>query len=374
VVEQLRRSEFLVTQHGVYLDHATFGPLPASNIRAAAAMLDSLANPDAEGLGGTQLLESVRFQAAIMLHCDPGRVALLKSTSEGLGLLAQGLDWRAGDEVVVYERDFWGCLAPFLRLADIGVCVRLVPDLGRGRFDLDDLERLLTPRTRAVCLSVVNRATGMRAPVEAIGDVCRDRGLWYALDAAQALGVHRIDAPNLSADIVAAHGYKFLASGFGVAPTYCSERALAELRVPQVGWKNTRLAATEPNVELVTANAERYESTMPSLPTLAGMLESLRLLNSVDDSVREHRAVALIRSLREQVRARGYEVVSSSRPDEGSALLVVRHPSLPADEVARLLRSAEVACGVVDDCLRFSAHFYNTDEDVSQLLAALPAV
>ena len=113
MVEQLRRSEFLVTQRGVYLDHATFGPLPASNIRAAAAMLDSLANPDAEGLGGTQLLESVRFQAAIMLHCDPGRVALLKSTSEGLGLLAQGLDWRAGDEVIVYERDFWGVLRRF---------------------------------------------------------------------------------------------------------------------------------------------------------------------------------------------------------------------------------------------------------------------
>ena len=121
-------------------------------------------------------------------------------------------------------------------------------------------------------------------------------------------------------------------------------------------------------------NAERYESTMPSLPTLAGMLESLRLLNSVDDSVRERRAVTLIRSLAEQVQARGYEVVSSSRPAESSALLVVRNPSMPADEVARLLRSAEVACGVVDDCLRLSAHFYNTDEDVSQLLAALPVV
>ena len=209
-------------------------------------MLDSLANPDAEGLGGTQLLESVRFQAATMFHSEPGRVALLKSTSEGLGLLAQGLDWRAGDEVIVYERDFLGCLAPFLPLEDIGVCVRLVPDLGRYRFDLDDLERLLTPRTRAVCLSVVNRATGMRAPVEAIGDVCRDRGLWYALDAAQALGVHRIVAPNLNTDIVAATATSSRLR-IGVAPTYCSERALAELRVPQIGWKNTRLAATEPN-------------------------------------------------------------------------------------------------------------------------------
>ena len=59
-----------------------------------------------------------------MLHCEPRHVSLLKSTGEGLGLLAQGLDWRDGDEVVVYEHEFSGCLAPFLHLHDRGVRVR----------------------------------------------------------------------------------------------------------------------------------------------------------------------------------------------------------------------------------------------------------
>ena len=254
MVEQLRRSEFLVTQRGVYLDHATFGPLPASNIRAAAAMLDSLANPDAEGLGGTQLLESVRFQAAIMLHCDPGRVALLKSTSEG---------WPAGARPRLARRR----RGDRLRAGFLGVSCRRFsgsrghrrmrphcsPTLSAARFDLDDLERLLTPPTRAVCRSVVNRAH--RHARSGRGDrrrLPRDRGLWYALDAAQALGGPR---PGSTRPISTQTSSPRTATSSSppdsaLRPPIARSGRLAELRVPQVGWKNTRLAATEPNGEL----------------------------------------------------------------------------------------------------------------------------
>ncbi len=366
MVEALRESEFPVTHECAYLDHATFGPLPASNVRAATEALAALSRPDATALGGTALLDSVRSEAATMLHCEPARVALLKSTSEGLGLLAQGLDWGAGDEVIVHADDFWGCLAPFVDLKRLGLRLRFLPNTGA-------IETLVTPRTRAVVLSMVDRATGTRAPVEAIGALCRERGLWYALDAAQALGVSKVDALALGADIVAAHGYKFLASGFGVALTYCSPRALEQLRVPQVGWKNSTLTATESSLLLEhPETAERFESTMPSLPVLAGMAESLRLLNSVDDVVRQRRAVALIQSVADELRRRGFEVVSSAEPDEASALVCARHRVLPAEAVARDLRAAGVAVGVADDCFRVSAHFYNTADDTNALLAALP--
>jgi selenocysteine lyase/cysteine desulfurase len=212
----------------------------------------------------------------------------------------------------------------------------------------------------------------MRAQIEAIGELCRGRGLWYALDAAQAMGVLRLDPAAVGADVVAAHGYKFLLSGFGLALTYCSERVLAEVRVPQVGWKNARVS-DELTVEL-GETAARFESTMSSIPLLAGMVESLRLLRGVDEVERERHAVGLIRSAADRLRDRGYAVVSSTLPEEMSSVLSLRHPSLAADEVARRLRSAGVACAAVDGCLRISAHFFNTTDDVDALLAALPAV
>ena len=139
-----------------------------------------------------------------------------------MGLVASGLAWRPGDEVIVPDHEFEGCVAPFVNLRD--VTLRLA-----GQRQIPDL---VGERTRAVALSVVDRVTGALAPIEAIAAACREHDVWLALDAAQAMGVLDLDAPSLGADVVSAHGYKFLLSGFGLAPTYCSDRALAELRVP----------------------------------------------------------------------------------------------------------------------------------------------
>lgn len=368
VVAELRATELEVTHGRTYLDHATFGPPPRCHVRAACEVLERTARDGLDGTSGSALLEEVRAEAATLLHGEARHVALLKSTSEGLGLLAQGLDWRAGDEVVVIEHEFAGCVAPFLHLRERGVGVQAVADRGRDRFDLADVEALLTTRTRAVCLSLVNRSHGMRAPVEAIGELCRERGIWLAVDAAQAMGVLDLDARAIGADVLAAHGYKFLCSGFGLAVTHCSERALTELTVPQVGWKNAELV----DAPAGAADARRFESTMPSLPLLAGMGASLRLLNGFDPVERERRAVALAVAAADGLEARSYALRSSRRPGEGSSLVAARHPSLGQEEVVRELRAAGVACAGVDGALRVSTHFFNTAEDVEALLAALP--
>jgi selenocysteine lyase/cysteine desulfurase len=365
-IQRLRAEEFAVTGRFAYLDYATFGPLPSCHVRAATEALERLQD-GLDELTGTRAIDATRDQAAMLLGCDSRRVALLKSTSEGLGLVAEGLDWREGDEVVVYEREFVGCLAPFLRLRSRGVVVRTVLDRGRSRFDLDDVVEAITPRTRAVCVSVVNRSHGMRSPVEALGAVCRERRIWLVLDAVQAMGVIDLDVERIGADIVAAHGYKFLCSGFGLAATFCSERATAELRVPQVGWKNAEL-------EGPSGDASRFESTMCSIPVLAGMRESLRLLNGVDGADRERRAVAAIDMIAAGLVERGYQLVSSRLPEERSALLAARHPTLAADEIVSMLRAGGVICATVDGALRVSAHFTTTRADVDRFFDVLPHV
>jgi cysteine desulfurase/selenocysteine lyase len=352
-IESLRRNELTVTHDGVYLDHATFGPPPASHVRAATEALEREARDGSAGLGGSELLEDVRAEAATMLRCEPRNVCLPRSTSEGLGLVAGGLDWREGDEIVVHEREFEGCLAPFLAL---GVSVRAA----RGP---DEIAELIGERTRAVAVSVVDRVTGLRAPVEEIAARCREVDAWLALDAAQALGVLALDAPATGADVVSAHGYKFLLSGFGLAPTYCSDRAIAELRVPQAGWKNARIDG----LALAFGDtAARFEPTMNSIPLLAGMLESLRLLNGFEPEERERRALTAARAVADGLAERGYEVSGDS------AIVSARHPRRDAAKLAASLHEARVACTEVEGRLRVSPHFYTTAEDVAALLDALP--
>jgi len=338
-IESLRRDEFPALADRVYLDYATFGPLPSSHVQAAREALERNAREGSSGLNGTELLDAVREEAAALLHCSPHSVCLLTSTSEGMGLLASGLDWQPGDEVIVLEHEFEGCVAPFLALRDVTVRVAAAAA---------DIPDLVDGRTRAVALSLVDRATGVRAPIEPIAAACRERGAWLALDAAQAMGVLDVDAAASGADVVSAHGYKFLLSGFGLAPTYCSDRALAELSVPRPGWKNAGAGRD---------SAARFEPTMSPIPVLAGMRESLRLLNSFDPHERESRAVAAAHAL-----ADGLDIAPVT-----SSIISVPYS---AELVERLLDRGVVA-GTVGDRLRLSTHFFTTQSDVDRALEAL---
>ena len=338
-IESLRQREFPITRDRVYLDYATFGPLPASHVRAAEEALERGARRASSGLNGSTLLESVREEAAALLHSPSRNVCLLTSTSEGMGLLAAGLDWRAGDEVIVLSHEFEGCVAPFLALRDVTLRVAEVAD---------EIPELVGDRTRAVSLSVVDRTTGARAPVEAIAAACRKRDAWLALDAAQAMGALDLDAAASGADVVSAHGYKFLLSGFGLAPTFCSDRALEELRVPRPGWKNAAVGHD---------SAARFEPTMSSIPGLAGTLESLRLLNSFPAEERESRALAAAHSL-----AHGLDATPVT-----STIVSVPHSA----ELLERLRQRGVVAAAVDDRLRLSTHFFTTQEDVDRVLDAL---
>jgi selenocysteine lyase/cysteine desulfurase len=338
-IESLRRDEFPLLRERVYLDFATFGPPPARAVRAAAERLERDAREGSLGLNGSVLVKEVRAEVATLLHCEQRSICLLTSTSEAMNLVAAGIDWRAGDEVLVYEQEFEGCVAPFLQLPGATV-VRAA--------DPTEIPDLVGEHTRAVALSLVDRVTGIRAPVEEIAAACREHGAWLALDAAQAMGVLDLDPQEIGADVVSAHGYKFLLSGFGLAPTYCSDRALAELRVPRPGWKNA---------EGGHESAARFEPTMFPLPVLAGMNESLRLLNAFDPAERERRALAAAHAIAEGLAVRGLPV-----DDHGSSTLI----SLPEVEA-----SPDVVAATVDGRLRLSTHFFTTQGDVDRLLDAI---
>jgi selenocysteine lyase/cysteine desulfurase len=371
VIRAMRATELPALERETFLDYATFGPIPRRHAAAAAEVHERHVSAGPTLGQGAALLDALRREAATLLHTDVRRLALLRSTAEGLELVARGLDWHRGDEVVLYERDFVGTLAPFLRLRERGVRVRWIPDRG-GRFDVADVEALLGPRTRAVCVSVVDRATGTRAPVGELVALSHERRVWLALDAAQALGVLDLDTDAIGADVIVAQSYKHLVSGFGLALARCSARAIDELEPPLVGWGNTELAPDGTLSLVPSGEARRFEPTMPSLPLLAGVRASLALLNELDPVDREARALGLAAAIRAALLERGYAPAGSERPEEASTLVAVRHPRLEAERLAAALGAERVRCAAVDGALRLSTHAFTTEADVDALLEVLP--
>ena len=377
-VEKIRREEFPITARGIYFDHATLGPPPARHVRAVTMFLERMSTEGLHDLFtiSEEGVDVVRKKAASLLRCSPDHVFFVRGTSQGPNLVAEGLRWRSGDEVILYELDHPAGVFPWLNLSDQGVKVRFIEDRGRYGFEPDDVLELVNPRTRVVCLSLVNFAHGTRARVEEIARLCSGRDIWFVIDAAQALGALRIDAGGLGADIVVAHGYKFLLSGFGVGVCYCSDQALAELKVRQVGWKSV---ANPFDVDRIldfeldfAAGAKRFEPSFLPLPQVFGFGATLDLFDEVGAEVIESRVLSLARRLSSGLREKGYQVVGAQAANPQSAIISV---GMRSDaERARLmdgLRKSRTTCSVRESRVRLSPHFYNTEEEVDLLLSSL---
>ena len=375
-IDRLRREEFPITRQGIYLDHATLGPPPTSHVRAVTSFLERMSNEGLDDLFDISEagVDVVRAKAAALLNANPANVFFVRSTSHGIAAVAEGLDWKEGDEVVLYELDHPAGVFPWLNLAARGVKVRFVKDRGRFSFDASDVLDALTPRTRVVCVSLVNFGHGACAPVQEIAEICRARDIWLVVDAVQALGAIRVDVAALGADLVVAHGYKFLLSGFGIGVAWCSDRALSELRVSQVGWNSVvnpfnvdRMLAFEMTFP---ATAKRFEPSFQPLPQVFGLGATLDLLGEVDAI--EERTLALTARLVAELLAEGYEVVGPQRSRPRSAIVSVALRD--ADEKARMeraLRETGTRCAVRESRIRLSPHFYNTAAEIDALVGAL---
>ena len=233
-----------------------------------------------------------------------------------------------------------------------------------------------------MCLSLVNYGHGFRAPMEAIGEICRRRGVWLVVDAIMALGALRVDATALGADIVVAHGYKFLLSGFGAAVCYCSERARRELRVAEVGYKGMErvmdYARRLPDFVAMAGRplefaptARRFEAGTQAIAILGGMNASLELLLSVGAAAVEGHVLELSGRLAEGLSDKGYKVVGSDRPGERSALVSFTRPGLDVAQLSQKLSARQVDHIVTHGRPKFSPHVYNTSSEIDAVLAYL---
>ncbi len=370
------RAQFPVTLRHAYFDHASFGPPPTTCVEAGTACLRELSAASLLPVPWQPAVERVRAGAARLFGCQPDDVAFAKSTAEAMSLAALGLDWRPGDEVVVYERQFPAGVLPWLSLDHLGVRVRFVADRGRHRFDAGDVAELVGERTRVVCLELVNFANGFRVPVEEVAAACRGRGAWLLVDATQAAGVLPIDVARLGCHLLAAHGYKFLSSGFGVAPCYVAPELRARLRVPEPGWKSradisdARSVTDYEHVDYSEAS-RRFEPSVPDVAAIVGMGASLDLLLELGPAAIAARALGLAAVAAGALGERGFRVVSSDREGERSAILSVERDGVDPRELESAARAGGAVAAVREGRLRLSFHCYNDESDLERLVSAL---
>jgi len=254
---QAVRAEFPALSNWTYLNSATFGQLPRRSVEAVNRHFehrDELACGDF--LSWYDDADRIRGKIASLIHGSADDIAFSANASAALGLVAGGLDWQRGDNVVTLADEFPNCLYLPALVESRGVEFREVP--------WERFYESIDERTRMVALSEVNYSNGFRPPLEEVSRFLRERGVILFVDGTQSVGALEFDVRKLQPDVLAVHGYKWLISPTGAGFVYVAPHLRPHLPPREVGWRSHHAWREVDNLHhgapVFADSAEKYES------------------------------------------------------------------------------------------------------------------
>ena len=365
------RDEFPVTKELIYLNHAAVAPLP----RRAAEAIRWLADDACQfgSLHYDKWLDSfsgLRQATARLINASPAEIAIVKNTSEGIATIALGIDWQPGDRIVAFKEEFPANYYPWLRLEKRGVQLTWL-----SIYDPLETIAAATPGARLLAISFVNYLSGYRVDLEAIGQLCRQHGCFYFVDAIQGMGVFPIDVESSHIDALAADGHKWMLGPEGNGVLYVRKKWLDAIEPVEFGWTNPANYADYSSRDMtLRADAGRYECGTLNTVGCFGHRASLELL--LEAGIENVQAAVMARTaqLDQGLRAQGYEVMLERTPANGSGIISFRHPNIESKMLVSELKRHKITAAPRQGWVRLSPHFYISSDDIEQVLRALPEV
>lgn len=370
-----------VTRQFAYFDHAAVAALSAPAQEAMTKWLVQAASEgDLNWLQWDQGVQNCRKAAARLINARSEEIALVPNTTAGITLVAEGLDWRAGDNVVLFDNEFPSNQYPWLNLASKGVEIRrLSPVDAKGRIDLAQVEKAFDSRTRLVSISWVGYASGWRISVEDVVATAHRHGVLVFLDAIQGLGVFPIDVQKTPVDFLAADGHKWLLGPEGAGIFYLRTEHLDRLRAIGIGWNSVENRHRFERIELkLRPDATRFEGGTLNMAGFLGLGASLELLmqHGVGPNTNElaKHVLALGDYACAALRRTGATIVSHRGDGCSSGIISF----LPRQGDLMAIRSQLKDRGVILSCrngwLRIALHGFNNEADVERLCEAVAEV
>jgi cysteine desulfurase/selenocysteine lyase len=374
--ESLRHRLFPVTQKRIFLGHAGVAPLPGPTVEALKHEAER-ASISQEGTDYVTEIESIRRVSARLINANSDEVALLGPTSLGLNLVAHGLQWKEGDEVVCYPDDYPANVYPWQALAEKGVKVVPLQPERLGEITPELVLQAITPRTRLVALASCHYLSGFRLDYEHIGEELHRRNILFCLDAIQSLGATTIDVRHI--DFLAADSHKWMLGPLGAGIFYVKRKNFEVLRPSLLGAWNVRSPGFVAQPEIVfEETARRYEPGAINMLALHGMKASIELILGLGVKQIEARLLDLRTFSEEKLLSKGFRVMGfANRRSQKTGIITI---AIEKEEVAvaqaRKLKENRVDVSLRQlrsgiSALRLSPHFYNTEAEIEEVIKIL---
>lgn len=363
------RNQFPITDRYIYLNHAAVAPLSR---RCAEAMKwladDCLINGSYHYDQWLKTYDGIRRLAAQMIHAHHSEIAIAKNTSEGVATVAIGFTWKPGDIVVAFLEEFPSNFYPWKRLEQSGVEVRWLPITASIDQIADSCKG-----AKLLAVSYVNYLSGYRVDLEAIGEVCRQNGTFFFVDAIQGLGAFPIDVRACNIHGLAADAHKWLLGPEGCALLYVHKDWQDAIFPVEFGWTNVAKFADYASRDMtLRSDAGRYECGTLNTIGCYGLHAALELVLEVGvERIGQH-VQALADQVAEGAQAKGYRLAVPRTPATGAGIVSIQKDGIDSRLVVSQLKDKGILAAPRQGWIRVSPHFYISPTDIDRLIDTLP--
>lgn len=365
------RKLFPITKRYIYLDHSAVAPLSLRAVEASNNFLKEASIKAGfayeEWVGK---IEKVRENFAKLIRSDAEEIAFVRNTSHGISLVSSGINWKRGDTVIIYEKEFPSNVYPWINLESLGVKVKFIKS-ERTEITLDDIMELSDASTRLVSISSVQFTTGFRADIETIGKFCRKNNILFFVDCIQSLGIIPIDVKQCNIDFLAADGHKWMLSPEGTGIFYCNREVINRIEPPLIGWKTVINEYEYENIDLsLKPSALKFEEGSLPVVGILALGASLELLMEIGIENINNEIYRLGDLIIEEAKSREFHLITPRDKNKRGGAITFSG-SFDPYRLKLKLKDKNILVNVRGGGLRVSPHFYNTDEEISLLFAEI---
>lgn len=376
--ETWRREAFPACRKRIFMAHAAVTAIPQVAVSAMNAFNETTSTGELDYSDVLlNQMDRVRVVSAKIIACDSNEVALLGPTSLGLSLVANGIEWKSGDEVITYLDDYPANVYPWKHLEKQGVKVVYLKPALTGEITPELVRRAITPKTRLLALASCHFLSGYRLDIEAIGTLAKERDLLFCLDAIQTVGA--FPTPAGLVDFLCADSHKWMLGPMTAGIFYVAKKRQEHLHPSLLGAWNVKspnfIAQDKVDFE---PGGRRYEPGVLNAQGLVGMEASLELLTGIGIVSISKRLLELKTQLITGIQELGFEVIGPQNGSSASSITSVTDLVNPRriPELYDTLAQNQIVVSFRHDrkgtpFVRFSPHFYNTSTEIEQILDIL---
>jgi isopenicillin-N epimerase len=366
------RKQFLIPADEVYLNNGTVGSSPAPVLRAifdGYNETEKMAQSDPEDypIWGYAAWNEFRDPLASFVGCKRDEIALLRNATEANSYIANGVDLKAGDEVLMTDQEHPGGEHPWdLRAKRYGIVVKkitLPKPVPNAAAVLNLFSDAITPRTRVLFFSHITTATGVVLPAKELCALARSKGILSAVDGAHVPGMMSLNLHELGCDMYSSSPHKWLQATKGSGFLYVRDEVIDRVwnTIATEGWDDTKI------------RAERFQRIGSSnVPALWGLRASIKLASDISMERIEKRHRKMADHILGEMVKRGAESWTSPDAALRCGIATVNVPGLKRMDLENWLwQNKKIRIRGGDPSkLRLSTPYYLLRKDVDRFLAA----